>query len=378
MVVSTDLSVAESLKFDLLCEGLHIEEDAQRYIDERNGGRALTPADYASTSGIILELEDDVWVNAPIAEHNANFVSDPTFRLRLGEAGLYVDGAEREVAARFWLPPTYHDGHTSAGEPYTSFAFTHADRVRVSPIEGCSMTCKFCNLPYEFRYTTKRIAGVVEAVRAAAADPIQPASHVLISGGTPREVDYGYVRDVYEAVISGFPELPVDIMMVPIADVVDVEWLASLGVNELSINIEVFDRELAPNLMRRKAAQGLDLYLSFMAAAAEVLGPRRVRSMVLVGLEDLDQTLAAVTAIAERGCVPVLSPFRPDPATPLRDRVPPTADLLREAFLRSQEIARTHGVPLGPTCIPCSHNTLTLAVSGAGDADHHHGRPHLI
>lgn len=378
MVVSADLSVAESLKFDLLCEGLHIEPDAQRYIDERNGGRALTPADYASTSGVILELAEDVWVNAPIAEHNANFVADTRYRLRLGDEGLYVTGAASEIPARFWLPPLYHGGQTSEGEPYTSFAFTHADRVRVSPIEGCSMTCKFCNLPYEFRYTTKRIEGVVEAVSAAAADPVQPASHVLISGGTPRESDYGYVRDVYEAVITGFPDLSVDIMMVPIAEVVDVEWLGRLGVSELSINIEVFDRELAPTIMRRKAAQGLDLYLSFMAMAAEVLGPRRVRSMVLVGLEDLDQTLGAVTAIAERGCVPVLSPFRPDPKTPLRDRVPPTADFMREAFLRSQEIARAHDVPLGPTCIPCSHNTLTLAVTGSGDADHHHGHPNLI
>lgn len=376
--MSMELSGAESLKFDLLCEGLRIEDDAQRYIDERNGGRALTPADYASTSGVILELDGDVWVNAPIADFNANFVSDPRFALRLDEDGLCVAGASEDVRARFWLPPLYHGEASTAAEPFTSFAFTHADRVRVSPIEGCSMTCKFCNLPYEFRYTTKRIEGVVEAMQAAATDPVQPASHVLISGGTPREADYGYVRDVYEAVITGFPELPVDIMMVPIAEVMDVAWLDHLGVNELSINIEVFDRELAPIIMRRKAAQGLDLYLSFMASAAEQLGPRRVRSMVLVGLEELDQTLAAVTAIAERGCVPVLSPFRPDPKTPLRDQVPPTADFLRTAFIRSQEIARAHDVPLGPTCIPCSHNTLTLATSGAGDADHHHGRPNLI
>jgi len=56
-----------------------------------------------------------------------------------------------------------------------------------------------------------------------------------------------------------------------------------------------------------------------------------------------------------------LSPFRPDPSTPLRKESPPGVRFLIEAYERGAEIANNHSVKLGPRCIPCHHNTLTFA-----------------
>jgi hypothetical protein len=376
--MSGSLTPAERLKFFLMSEGLAITPEAQAHIDHSNGDRPMTPADYASTSGVILALEDDVWVNAPIADYNANFVTAPENVLGLDGNSLVVRGHGLESAAGFWLPPAYHGQVNTDGEPYNSYAFTHADRVRISPIEGCSMTCKFCDLPYEFRYRTKSVAGLVDSVQRAVRDEIQPAGHVLISGGTPRQSDFEYVQEVYEAVITGFPDLDVDIMMVPLDGLLDLARLKELGVNEFSINIEIFNSDIARKYMRRKFDQGRDHYLAFLEAAAAVVGPGRVRSMLMVGLEPMEDTLAGVTAIAERGCVPVLSPFRPDEATPLRALTPPSAAVLEQTYLRAREITAAQGVALGPSCVPCSHNTLTLSATGSGEASEFHGRPHLI
>lgn len=370
------LTESEELKFLLLEEGISITADAQAYIDDANGDRPMTPADYASTSGVILELEDQVWVNAPIALYNANFVDDPGFRLDLIDGRLVVDGRGLRSDARFWLPPAYHGTTNNHGEEYNSYAFTHSDRVRISPIEGCSMVCKFCNLPYEFRYRSKRVEGLVDSVRVAREDPIQPAHHVLISGGTPHSKDVGYVREVYESVITGFPGFAVDIMMVPRDDLLDPVWVNRMGVNELSVNIEIFNEELAHQTMRQKADQGLSTYLDYLDRASSELGGHRVRSMLMVGLESMEDTLAGVRAIAERGAVPVLSPFRPDASTPLKDREPPSATFMRDTYLRARDITTDLGVPLGPSCIPCSHNTLTLAETG--DAAVYHGHPNMV
>jgi Radical SAM superfamily len=375
---SSSLTAAERLKFALLQDGLAISAAAEEYITAANGDRPMTPADYASTSGVILALEDDVWVNAPIATYNPNFVVTPLHTLDLDEEGLVIRRNGEQWRARMWLPPRYHGTSNSVGEPYNSYAFTHADRVRISPVEGCSMTCQFCDLPYEFRYRTKSVEGLVDSVATALSDDLQPAGHVLISGGTPREVDFEYVQAVYEAVITGFPDVPVDIMMVPADGLLDVDWLAEIGVNELSINIEIFNREIARRLMRRKSDQGLDHYLDFVERAVEVLGGQRVRSMLIVGLEPMEDTLAGVEELARRGCVPVLSPFRPDESTPLRKLPPPSAEVMEETYLRAREIAAHHELPLGPGCIPCTHNTMTLAEVGHGDALRRHGTPHLI
>jgi hypothetical protein len=338
----------------------------------------MTPADYASTSGVILALDDDVWVNAPIAQYNPNFVSDTAFQLYMDGGALAVRGKGLSSPAKFWLPPLYHGTMNEAGEAYNSYAFTHADRVRISPIEGCAMTCKFCDLPYEFRYRSKRVDGLLDAVQRARSDEMQPASHVLISGGTPRDADIGYVRDVYESTIVGFPDMAVDIMMVPIDGLLDVEWLSKLGVNELSINVEIFNREIARKVMRRKFDQGLDHYLDFLESAGGVLGRSRVRSMLMVGIEPVEDTLAGVLAIAQRGAVPVLSPFRPDPSTPMKDDAPPTGGMLSDVYLRARDICAKYDVPLGPSCIPCSHNTLTFGSTASGDAYRFYGPVNLV
>jgi hypothetical protein len=354
-------TASERIKFRLLAEGLTVSAEAQLYIDRGNGNRPVSSADYASTSGIILRLEDDVWVNAPIALYNPNFVENPPFRLKLDERGLFVEGTGLTCRAWMWLAPAYHREKNRWGEDYNSYAFTHADRVRVSPIEGCAITCTFCDLPYEFRYRRKRVDGIVDAVRQACTDPIQPAHHILISGGTPRKEDYRFLSEVYQEVLGNFKDVPVDIMMVPMENLLDVEQLRQLGVNELSINLEIWDQRIARQVMPRKHAQGRDYYLESIERSAEILGPNRVRSMLIVGLEPMEATLQGVMALAERGAVPVLSPFRPDPLTPLRNHKPPTAAFLEELYLRAQDVLSKWNLRLGPSCSPCTHNTLTLA-----------------
>lgn len=53
----------ELLKIGLLAKGMQVSESARRAI-EGDEKRPLTLADYASTSGIAMQLEQDIWVNA--------------------------------------------------------------------------------------------------------------------------------------------------------------------------------------------------------------------------------------------------------------------------------------------------------------------------
>ncbi|MES1170271.1 MAG: hypothetical protein ABUL47_06255, partial [Leifsonia sp.] len=141
---------------------------------------------------------------------------------------------------------------------------------------------------------------------------------------------------------------------------------------------------VAAQIMRHKHRQGRQYYLDFLESAAEVLGPGRVRSMLMVGLEPMESTLAGVHALLERGCVPVLSPFIPDPVTPMAkapfelltgtnimSNRPPTADYSLEVFLRASDMAADFGVTLGPDCVPCMHNTMTLPHYGVNPTEHY-------
>jgi biotin synthase-related radical SAM superfamily protein len=166
--------------------------------------------------------------------------------------------------------------------------------------------------------------------------------------------------------------------MVPVDGLFDLLRLKELGLHELSINIELFNAAVAADLMPQKARQGLIGYLNFITEATDVLGPRRVRSMMMVGLEPPGETLAGVRAILQAGGVPVLSPFRPDPATPLRDVAPLSGEEYEEIFLRATELATKAGAELGPSCPPCTHNTLTLVGTDRGEVQYLYPLPGLV
>lgn len=354
------LSPIQRLKIELMTHGLTIGDVARQEL-QGAGQRPLTLADYASTSGVSMCLEEEIWVNAPIIDFNPNFVTQPAGELVWESGRFHLKTGDIEVAAAPVPVPDYHDKTNAWGEKYTSYAITHTDRVRISPVQGCAITCQFCDLPYEFRYATKRIEGLIDSVERAVSDPLIKAQHVLISGGTPRPEDYLYENEVYERTCQQFPGLDVDVMMAPMPGLLDPARLKTFGVHSLSINLELFGEERARKVMSGKARLSRQTMFAFIERAVRIFGPGRVRSLLMLGLEPLEDTLQAVQWLAERGCDPVLSPFRPDPSTPLRAFPPPDTDLLMAGYEGARDILERYpDVRLGPRCIPCQHNTLTF------------------
>ena len=380
------LTLAQTMKLHILAEGIGITQAARGRLTDALGSQKLSSFDYASTSGIILELEPDVWVNAPVTDHNANFVVAPSCVLDVDAQGLLVRCGEGEVRASYCRQPRFHhDPGEWGGRPgrdsLMDYVVSHADRARLSPLHGCSMVCDFCNIPFDVPmrdYTLFPIERCVQALRIAVDDPEQPARHIMVSGGTPKPKDVANHRELYACLLRTFPDVPIDIMMVPVQGIFDLDGLASLGVGELSINLEVFDPECEQKVARGKFHVGRQHYLDFIEEATNALGPCRVRSMLMVGLEPMESTMAGVRAIAERGGVPVLSPFRPDPATPLKDMRSSTFIELRETYLRAREAAELLGASLGPSCPPCTHNTVSFADDAAGNIIYRWDKPVMM
>src|SRR5262249_55407644 len=254
--MSNQLTPAQLAKFELFHDGITVTQQAEAFIGQSRTNAPLTLADYASTSGVTLVLEDDVWVNAPIATYNPNMVFAPHHELHVDADRLFVRNKDtgQELPARFVPVPAYHNQRNAHGELFTEYVHTHTDRARISPIRGCAMRCKFCDIPYEFkgRYLPKPLVRLLEAAARAIDDPVQPAAHLLISGGTPGKRDYDYLRKVYRCVISAFEEIDVDIMMVPMPEIIDLDELMAVGVNQLSLNVEIWHRERAAQIMPEK------------------------------------------------------------------------------------------------------------------------------
>jgi hypothetical protein len=357
-----NLSRLAKLKLEIWSRGIQVSADARSQLS-RQGRNPVTLADYASTSGIPLRLGDDIWVNAPIRECNSNFVPENApFILDFDLSARFV--LRGLGFAEYVLPafvPDYYCERNEIGVPYTSFGLTHTDRVRVNPIGGCALACKFCDIPYRLKYRKENLHDLLRTTELALTDPVQPAYHILLSGGTPAVEDYKWLKTVYQAFTNHFAEnVPIDIMMTPNPGLLDPHELKYIGIDGVFPNLELWNERSRRHFMLGKYNIGRDSYLRFISSAVPVFGRGKVRSLILVGLEPLEDTLRAVEAVSERGADPILSPFRPSPLSPLHGNFPPLPQFLREAYLRSREIVEKYGVKLGPRCIPCQHNTLTF------------------
>lgn len=357
------MSFLIDLKLYLLAHGIVIDPHAEAVWRDMFDG-PMTLNEYASTSGICVYTDGGVYMNVPFIEAFAHS-SEARF--------VFVDGTFAIECAGITTPvsvvpvPSYHKQTYRDGErdvPYTNLGVTHTDRIRISPIEGCGWVCTFCDLPYDFKYRKKPPSELVAVLDIAKRDRLAPARHVLVSGGTPKPEDEAWIDEVY-ARVARASSMPVDVMMPPRADLGYPAKLRAAGINMMSINLEVYDqaraRKITPNKLRRF---GRDYYFDYIAEAVRVFGVGFVQSLIVFGtaIEDTAATLAGVEALAKRGCMPVLSPFRPDPKTPLGQQPPASFDEMRRVYYESLEICAESGtgVKLGPRCIPCQHNTVAF------------------
>lgn len=334
------------VKVELMSLGMSLSEDAATEIRRRNHG-ATVVNDYPTTNGVILVLPPDVYVNAA--------VTDPAPGVpeldRDADGCFSITGMQGVTQARVLPLPLV------ALESRFDGVAVHADRIRVSPIDGCSYACAFCDShlsPYRKRPVEQLVAGI----REAEADERSDARHVLVSGGTPREGDWPWLLDAY-ARIAESTSLPVDVMLAPAAGVGALDRVRESGVSGVAINMELFEDEQLRTHCPSKARLGREAYRRMLEHAVGLFGRGNVRSLLLLGIEPVDTTLEGVEYLAALGVNPVLSPLMPAPGTPFEDPVRLSPNELLDAFTRAESIAVRHGVRLGPLCIPCQHNTLT-------------------
>jgi hypothetical protein len=352
-------SPVERAKVACLSTGLRIGPDALSVLKSR--GEPLSIHEYPTTGGITFVVGGDTYVNAPFDEW---FCGEAEVELAVRGSGSFVlvhGSVEIDVGGILPLPG-YLEQTDAAGRLVVDTAMSHADRVRISPVIGCAYDCGFCDLPAE-RYSARPIDQLVAALDVASADDALPSRHVLISGGTAGRKHRDYFEHACRAIIARANDLglPTDIMMSATEDLDLVDRLVDDGVAGFSINLELFSEEPSALHIRQKHRWSRPSFSAFVERAVERTGGHgRVRSLILVGLEPIEETLRGVEHIAALGADPVLSPFRPAGGTRLVDHAPPTCAELEMVHDEADRIARSFGVRLGPRCLPCQHNTLTF------------------
>lgn len=358
--MTDDRRFIEDLKIAVLSTGVQIDHGS---LDRLGGADALTTHEYATTGGIPMRVGNE-YLNAPFDEW---YCAEAEVEFATTGIGHVLRYRGVDVAIDHIYPlPGYVGEVDDRGMRFDDVAYSHLDRVRLSPINGCAYDCAFCDLPG--RIELRPVDQLLRAARRAIADSNLPPRHLLISGGSPGPRQWQEFADTVHTLVAELgPTLPVDVMMSSGPETAAfVDRLVDAGVHGFALNIEIASEAAASLHIRGKHRRARPHLDETIAAAVARLGRTgRVRSLILPGLEPVEETLAGVDHLAALGADPVLSPFRPARDTALHRAQTVTSETLRLVLDGSREIVAHHGVRLGPRCGPCQHNTLTFSSDAA-------------
>ncbi len=339
------------LKAKMFESGIKVTKDAKKILDKQSDIWLMD--DYITCSGITLVYLDEY------ATVGVNEQSD----IELIEVGgeLFIKEEDNLIKARVITPPDYmRDEIMIEGKSICVYCNTYTDRLRLQLISGCMNKCKFCNAK-EFKYEFNSISGLEQALHIGLSQ--SKVRHILISSGSARVEDLPKITEMYDYFAKKYSDLDLDIMMTPrgfisYTDSTDYEaylqHLKSVGISGLSINMELNNEDYLKRFCPEKAIIGQENYLKFLSLAVKIFGKNKVRSLLIVGIEPLEETLKGVEKLAKIGVNPVLSPLFPYGEA----NFPPKADLFIKAREESEKICERYNIELGPLCKPCAHNTL--------------------
>lgn len=340
------------LKANLLEHGIKISGNAKKILDSQSDIWLMD--DYITCSGVTLHFNE--YYATIGVEENSNY------ELIEKNKKLYIKEPNNEITETIVItPPDYmKDELVIEGKKITVYTNTYTDRVRLQLISGCSNKCKFCNAT-EFKYEFNSISGLEQALNIALSQG--KVRHILISSGSVKIEDLEKITEMYEYFGKKYSQYDIDIMMTPrgftsYTDSNQYEdyliFLKNSGISGLSINMELNSVENLKKYCPEKAQIGQENYLKFLELAVKIFGKNKVRSLLIVGLEPLEETLKGVEKLAKIGCNPVLSPLFPYGEA----NFSPNAQLFIAAKEKSEEICKKYNIEMGPLCKPCSHNVL--------------------
>ena len=344
-----------AVKLTLMTLGVKLTPRTEKYL-LKNGG--IRPGNNNAVDMNVLQMV----VNAP---RDIKFIALSPYTIKLGKDHVLKLYYYNHFVADTKLYPLDPLGQkiTSRGVPYGTVAYLSTDRLRVHMTHECIFkryhtACKFCNIvPCK---DAIQLADLREVIHDYVAN--SPAVRHFLVGGQSMNQKEGMERivEICKMIREVTADKHIYVMALPYTKQA-IKELVDAGMNEIACNIEIFDPELAKRYMPGKGAISRNTYFRILSYAKTLLPENgAVRSMLIYGLEPKSSFLKGIKKLTKLGIQPIISIFRPLPDTELEKFVAPPLMDVYDLYYRAEKICQKHELHLGPSCVFCQNNTLSL------------------
>jgi uncharacterized radical SAM superfamily protein len=341
------------LKLELFCRGLRLGAGCR--LDGRQEQMRVRAG---LGSGLEMRIDGTaIHVNAPVVEA---FAADSPYELRGPRADgrhlLFRDGVE--VAAVRLLPrPRFYEEHTSSGKRMDSVGSIQGTYLGVYYGQLCANwkrpeadACRFCAVGQSVREgddrTDKSPADVVEVARAARKE--LGITFVHVNGGFD---DSGRYLERFGPVVEALRRetgLLIGLQLPPLPEADHYRAFRALGVNNVSLCFETWDpRRFAAVCPGKDRRAGLQSFQEAIRHCAQTERFDTTNGELIVGLEEVANSLEAIDWLTGVGAIPTICVFRPVRGTHYEDLPPPQIEDVLPVFAHAYRRCMERGLPIG-------------------------------
>lgn len=198
--------------------------------------------------------------------------------------------------------------------PFSEFFVYEGEGYLHLAYKRCSFSneekCKFCSTQRRINKSDENVNDICQALDYVIAR-VPDNVHICLGGGTylPIEENVDYFCTIIKCIRKNNPTIPIWIEMIP-PSTEAIDRLIECGATSFGFNIEIWDNNLRKSICPGKSKISREHYLKALKYVINRLGPNRVGSCIIVGLDDYKNIKEAINAFIEKGIEPCILPYK--------------------------------------------------------------------
>jgi len=344
------------LRLDIEMEGVRFDKKAisllSRSVEEEAAG--IQPAAAGPDNG----LQSAFWLDGGIHVGLRHNLRSP-YHLEHRDGVLVLNVPEEEAREVELIRRHRVLSRTiSTGERFEQIGSVNPEGgLRIAFSNECSLKdtnedCKFCDFNHRARITEgasvylKTPRQIAETYALAREEGT--ANHLNLTGGfIPERRELEYYLDSAEEIreLTGLSHFRGTAVIGAPADLKMLEKYKESGFNSVSINLEIWDKDIFKAICpgKEKRTGGQAHWVAALEAAVEVFGRGFVKSNIVAGIEPKDSILEGVEYLASKGINCLAGPFQPRVGTALEGHRSPETSWHWDLQLKVAQIQLKYG-----------------------------------
>lgn len=305
----------ETMKIELLCYGVNCSQSIQKRIS------AINPyvGNDKSVHSSYFILNGTYGVNTPLYELYTQ--SSPYSIEEEGEQLVLCKTGERVCDVTFLTPPKWYEKHTSNGTRMYDVLHHHSQNIlTLTHYSNCyyadsEKQCLFCSVgrskTFQIADLKDRAVDIVETLGEALKENANYS--LVLSEGVKNDRDRGadYFSYILQKISENDISIKTSVELAPPQDNSNIDFLYSNGATSVLMNLEFYDNDVRKFYCPGKSKIDRDRYFDALAYSVKVFGSGNVASVLIAGIESLNNTIKCARLLIDMGVLPIIIPFKP-------------------------------------------------------------------